>query len=573
MKLLIKEYLASLRERDELDAVLPDLLSELGFHILSRPAVGTRQYGVDFAAVGLKESGQRCVYLFSIKGGDLTRATWNGSQQALRPSLEEILDVYLGSRIPKQYEELPVVIVLCCGGEIVQNVEAEVHGFIKKASSKNEDVSFEVWTGDYLAELVLSGALGPELMPEQLRSLFRKSVSLLDEPDAAVEYYLRFVLTLIAETGPKQKDRIRTARQINLCQWILFVWARSIGNLEAAYRCSELSILNLWPFAVSLLDGKTAQAKAMHRAIDGLVNLYLMVSRAYVEKILPHAENQHGLSSAVRSSEPIDVTRRLFDALGRLALCGIWFAHLERMGNGTEDTREFGKAVENGLIHLINNNPTVRLPLEDRHSTDIDLACFFLYSRRRVDAIGSWVNEVARACAIATSQNDRYPCCLREYDELLEHPQRHDGYREHATRASILYPTLAFWAWRSNDSESLHLLSDMIEHRYAHTTFQLWLPGPDSEPSWYVDEGPHGYALTDIVIDSSGTALVNRVAEELAQAMPLESMSVMRFNLWPLLLVACRHYRHPVSPQFWPLESVRSEDRKEPVSGNDNDTN
>jgi len=572
MKLLIKEYLASLRERDELDAVLPDLLSELGFRILSRPAVGTRQYGVDFAAVGPNENGQRSVYLFSIKGGDLTRATWNGTQQALRPSLEEILDVYLGSRVPKQYEALPVVIVLCCGGEIVQNVEAEVYGFIDKATQRNENVSFEVWTGDRLAELILSGALGPELMPEQSRSLFRKSIALLDEPDAAVEYYHRFVLALFAGTGPKQKDRIRVARQITLCQWILFVWARSIDNLEAAYRCSELSVLNLWPFASSLLGGKTAQSNAMHRAVDGLVNLYLMVSRAYVEKILPHTEIQHGLSSAVRSFEPIDVTRRLFDALGRLALCGIWFAHLERLGDGTQKTREFGQAVENGVIHLINNNPTLRLPLEDRHSTDINLACFFLYSRRRIDVVGSWINEIAKSCAVATAQNDRYPCCLQEYDELLAHPRSDEGYREQATRASILYPTLAFWAWRCDDSEGLHLLSDMIEHCYAHTTLQLWFPSPDSEPSWYVDDEPHGYALTDIVIDSSGAELVGRITEELAHAMPLESMSVTRFNLWPLLLVACRHYRHPVPPQFWPLETVRGGNGQEPTSGNESDT-
>lgn len=43
MKLIIKEYLASLKERDELDAVLPDLLSQLGLNVYSRPARGTRQ--------------------------------------------------------------------------------------------------------------------------------------------------------------------------------------------------------------------------------------------------------------------------------------------------------------------------------------------------------------------------------------------------------------------------------------------------------------------------------------------------------------------------------------------------
>lgn len=52
MKLIIKEYLSSLKERDELDAVLPDLLSQLGLNVYSRPARGTRQDGVDVGAVG-----------------------------------------------------------------------------------------------------------------------------------------------------------------------------------------------------------------------------------------------------------------------------------------------------------------------------------------------------------------------------------------------------------------------------------------------------------------------------------------------------------------------------------------
>ena len=55
MKLILKEYLANLRERDELDAILPDLLSELGFTVLSTPARGTKQHGVDVAAVGALE--------------------------------------------------------------------------------------------------------------------------------------------------------------------------------------------------------------------------------------------------------------------------------------------------------------------------------------------------------------------------------------------------------------------------------------------------------------------------------------------------------------------------------------
>ena len=109
MNLLIKQYLSSLRERGELDAILPDLLSESGFRVFSRPSIGTRQHGVDVAAVGEDIDGVRKVFLFSVKAGDLTRPDWDSNEQSLRPSLNEIQDVYIPNRIPSQYKRLAVI--------------------------------------------------------------------------------------------------------------------------------------------------------------------------------------------------------------------------------------------------------------------------------------------------------------------------------------------------------------------------------------------------------------------------------------------------------------------------------
>ena len=91
MKLILKQYLASLKERKELDAVLPDLLSSMGMNVFISPTRGVKEYGVDIAAVGRLTDEEEKVYLFSVKSGNLTRDTWNGSaDQALRPSLDEI---------------------------------------------------------------------------------------------------------------------------------------------------------------------------------------------------------------------------------------------------------------------------------------------------------------------------------------------------------------------------------------------------------------------------------------------------------------------------------------------------
>ena len=135
MKLILREYLASLREREELDAILPDLLSELGYTVLSRPGRGTAQHGVDVAAVSPPVKGKRKLYLFSVKKGDLSRNEWNGSSlQALRPSLDEILDVYIPTKIPPEYASFPVVICIVVGGEIKEQARAAISGNTRQRS-------------------------------------------------------------------------------------------------------------------------------------------------------------------------------------------------------------------------------------------------------------------------------------------------------------------------------------------------------------------------------------------------------------------------------------------------------
>jgi hypothetical protein len=145
MKLLFRNYLASLREREELDAILPDLLSELGYTVYSRPQRGTAQAGVDIAAVGKDDDGERKLFLFSVKQGDLTRQSWDGTPQALRSSLNEILDTYIPTKIPKRYQKLKIVICLVFGGDMQEQVRSAVNGYIKRNSHQEDIVRRMEW--------------------------------------------------------------------------------------------------------------------------------------------------------------------------------------------------------------------------------------------------------------------------------------------------------------------------------------------------------------------------------------------------------------------------------------------
>ena len=63
MRLVLEEYLKTLREKDELDLLLCDLLLLEGYTVFNRPRTGERQYGVDILA----KKDERHFFLWSSK--------------------------------------------------------------------------------------------------------------------------------------------------------------------------------------------------------------------------------------------------------------------------------------------------------------------------------------------------------------------------------------------------------------------------------------------------------------------------------------------------------------------------
>lgn len=174
MKLIIREYLASLRERNELDALLPDLLSQMGLNVFSKPGLGVREYGVDIAAFGKIDDQPEKVYLFSVKSGDLGRHDWNnGSPQDLQPSLDEIRTVYIPTHLPSEYKSFPVEICICFGGDIKREIDLNVATY--EGTHATVALQFSRWGGERLSNLIEQHFLREDLLPQNCRALMRKS--------------------------------------------------------------------------------------------------------------------------------------------------------------------------------------------------------------------------------------------------------------------------------------------------------------------------------------------------------------------------------------------------------------
>lgn len=572
MKLVIREYLASLRERGELDAVLPDLLTELGFTVYSRPARGTRQYGVDVAAVGPGPDGIKRVHLFSVKSGNLDRGDWNtASPQSLRPSLDEILDVYVRTRIPPEYAKLPIAICLCFGGAIDEQVRAEVSGYTER--NKTERISFEEWNGDRLAQVILDGILREELLPTSLRSHLRKAVAMVEEPDIALNHFGRLLRALVENPGPTVATRLSQARLINICVWIMFVWAREADNVEAPYRASESALLEVWHLLRGDIDGSARIADAAGTVLNALFELHFAIwDEIFEKKVLPHADVRHALSSAVGSHAALDINLKLFDLVGRLAQRGLWQVWQLCPDSGpivvtndlliaqSKPLREVSLAILKEvdrlcgkIIAIVSNNRALLSPIGDWQAIDIGLAFTLLACRPSYhDAVDEWARELTKRSIFAHKVHGRYPTTSSSYWDLVDHPaDSTDVYRVDATQGSILYPMLALWAAARGDQDLVDEIATFREKELAHCTFQTWLPDEDSEDNLYLGHDRHGAALTGIPVNEGTCETLDFVLDEVASNPHFDTLSAVRLGHWPIVAMACRVYRLPVPPQIW----------------------
>lgn len=553
MKMMIREFFASLRERDELDAILPDLLSELGYTVLSRPGRGTKQYGVDVAATGVDSDGEKKVFLFTVKSGDLTRSEWDGTDQALRPSLGEIQDAYVPNRIPRRLRHLPVVICICIGGEIREQVRDSLTGYIDQHTT--DSISFDEWNGDRLADYIIKGILREEILPKEMRSSFQKSVAMIDEPEISYLHFSKLIDHLRSKSSGKLKDNSIIIRQIYVCLWILYVWARDIDNLRSPIKCSELAVLVAWDLVRPSIGSRSNLARSLSLSLNYIIHLHFTINIIFLsEKIIPHTARRHAISQAVSSQESLDINLALFDLLGNIGLVGIWLSWLSERGEDKSDSLNLKK---NQLLiaglELIESNPSLLSPISDYQSTDIGLFLQFVLSTDVVPVeIKTWIASMANCIYFQVKTHGKYPCVYSEYRDLIEHPrEKTDTYLKEATSGSTLIPLLYCWLSAFEENEHMSNLKALTEEELSHCTLQFWSPDESSEEGLYIGSHGHGLAFADLNLEQDGTKLLEAVAVACRNEKGFSQLSAISTGYWPIVLLAARHYRLPIPPQFW----------------------
>lgn len=552
MKFVLKDYISSLKERNELDAILPELLSQMGLNVISKPSRGTRQDGVDVAAVGALNGEEEKLYLFSIKPGDLTRKDWaTESPQSLRPSLDEIRDAYIPSKIDPEHRSKKIVICICVGGDIVEHLRANIAGYFSQNTT--QQIEYQTWNGDKLSSLIQESFLQENLLPD-CRSLLRKSLAMIEEPDASHRYFIEICQSITASGSIGGMEGITCLRQLALCLWILYSWGRDRQTLESPYLSAEIALLHGWKLFSKYLQSNDNRLISAQNAFTSIFRAYQQISSNYLSlNVNPYVDTLHGISSAINSSNSLDVNLKMFDIIGRVGIDGIWaFWGADKLQPEDPDAKRanFLEAQENAnnIKRLINNNSALFSPASDDQAIDIDIAALLIaFVENSGNNISNWLDGIVEQSIFSYETHGKYPSTISEYDKLLSHPEeKTEEYQKAVTKGSILYPYLAFWSAALARNQTYSALVDFQRNKCSHCTFQIWFPDELSEEMVYTNTGTHGTSMSNIHLPENISEYISLIESECSATRFFDNLSAVKYGFWPIILVACRVYRLPI---------------------------
>jgi hypothetical protein len=453
--------------------------------------------------------------------------------------------------MPAEHRDKKIVICICLGGDIQEQARQDVEGFIRRESSA--EITCTQWNGDRLAELIETHFLREDLLPEDARPMLRKALAMLDEPASSYAYFSALIRSLSAVDASRDAIRIRAIRQMCICLWVLYAWGRDANNLESPYRSSEFALLHAWYIVGFYAGKKNKTARAVQDAFLSILSAYQTISSEYLAtRILPHVGKRDGLSSAVRSGCDLDVNLKLFDLLSRVAMKGLWGVWLcQRSDQEDEESAKHYARITtecaSAIKSLISNNPVLLLPRKDDQAIDIWLAVTLLAMSHSLDDIRGWLTEMLKRASFAYRTHGLYPSNLGSYSDLLEHPkERSNEYRENVTRGSVLYPMIAFWAALFEFGDLYSDVAYVKEHELPHCNFQFWYPDETSESHIYTNTGVHGATLSPVPVDRTAQEFLEQVYSECDHSPHCRDLSAFRMGFWPIIFVACRHYRLPL---------------------------
>ncbi len=568
MRLIISQYLHSLKERDEFDALLPDLLLAMGYVPVSRPQTGVRQFGVDLAATGVAEDGTKELLLLVIKQGDVGRNNWDStSPQSVRPSLNEVLDVYLKSHIEPAHQSYRKKVILATTGDLKQDTQLNWDSYTQTNVDK---ACFEFWGGDEVARLVEKHLLDEHIFKEEDRKDLRKALALAGEVSYEQGDLHRLFLRQLGLTQSGElieqkgsvKELIKGIRVVSLAAQVFARWSEDEGNLKQSLIASERAMLWVW-HRIQLCSQEKEKEK-LTQEFTPVFRAYYRIADEYFKKIQKHLYIRDGLSGYSRENASFSLA--IFEHIGLIATVGLNHLLSTVINNErVEEEANNAKAVADGLIAMLRNNPASGSPRLDENVVDISLALLLLVTTGNINEAKEWLTELIKRIDFTLKSGRNFPICSDSLDDLVEFTVFNDkDFTKKMMEMSWILPTLAGWSVLLNHENAYNALAKNSKNQYPEICLQLWHPTQDVSKHLYFHNACRYNGESEAPISLPDTMTEYR--NQMKGLLELEKFDVLKSSLGfsnglgMIDFIAYRHFRTPVAPfLYYKVGGLREE--------------
>lgn len=544
IQLVLSHYLSGLRERDELDALLPDLLQAMGHSVQSRAQVGVNQGGVDVMSTKQNAQGETEVFLFVIKFGNVSRNDFYGSQQAILPSIRQASTEYVRNRVPEPLRGLKKRIVLVSNGVLKQDAQLDFSALSKEVTEFSPLCSLEFWGIDQLSPFIEQYLFDDALLLEKGKSDLRAALAGLEDTHASFSRFVRFVDDCLTplEDDPEISDNSRRNRfhkraAAAAVGWaVLLVWGESEGNQKPGVLAGEYLLLRLWGESITL--GLQKDAQFLTR-FETLAQLHIDALQRYYERVLPSLLNRR---SVLRyRPDHVLYVDLVCDELGRLGT-----ALLLLLATNADEAAVV--AMHGKLVSFINAHNGCLLPVYDGQTIDLSLAMAAIMAAGDPSSTQLIVRECIDRFDTGLELNRIMPVDTDDLEDALALHYGKETHRERFFQTTTLVPALGTMAALLGDQEALDQLSAAIVPKLERVTLERWFPQLALQTLT-----SSGAYVNAVGVSRSLTDFRQTPAEEVEASLKVPSQAAAPEDfLWHntpwevLMAISARLHRHPL---------------------------
>lgn len=534
MLFLVQDYLASLREREELDAILPDLLRAMGFQIVKLAFRGEVEHGVDIAAIGQEDDGT-VLYLIQVKTGDIDAAMWDSGPNAVRPTLNNLLDVPFEDLTQPRLQHARRQAILAHNGHLRENIRERFNGYIQDHFSPH--MAFTRWDLDELAKLFQQHLLHERIVPRQHQRLLKRTLVFLDVPDYDLSDFKQLVRELLPQVSRLTRQRrSRVFGFIRLVLAMIRAECQGLNDLSSALVAYEYALLSIWGW---MRQNDFFQRPVMEEFGNTYV-LYLQLLLEWAEKIAPALSVRAGLAFS-GTCGPVEYPLKTFEVISNLGLLATALAYLP---DSELKRQSLQRAIEL-LASAIWANPARHRPLLDNHSIDIFLGMWPLVLTGHADFARWWLRDILEHLVVRHRYYGRLPELYNRVDAVIEYEatgERPVGYVD--SSSTLIYMLLEFCLLLGAEE----LYRDCHE-RFEGVSLQVWYPPEDVEEVIYSREVTDGD--TEVIHEVPTSFEKFRLDVRARHQLDSMEYSPIGRGLPAILLLANKHFRTPVFPFWW----------------------